>query len=76
MALDTLHHLVCRGQNCGFRVHDRYFEQKQRFQAGTCPNCNSPIDVVEPFSDIEAVGWELVSDPADRSYGSVRRISQ
>lgn len=36
---------------CGFRVHARYFEQKQRFTAGLCPRCGAPVRIVEAFTD-------------------------
>ena len=75
MALDSLHHLVCRNRDCAFRVHDRYFELKKRFAAGICPNCGGPVDVCEPFSNDVAPDWQIATDPDQSGYGSVRRVS-
>ena len=36
---------------CGFRVHDRYFEQKKKFAPGVCPRCAGPCVVVERGTD-------------------------
>ena len=43
------HEIRC--SKCSFRVHDRYFEQKQRFSRTSCPNCGSSIHVVTEGTD-------------------------
>lgn len=57
--------------NCGFRVHDRYFEQKKRFSPGLCPRCNSPISIVKPFTDTVVVGARMVTDPHASNAGEI-----
>lgn len=37
--------IVCDNK-CGFRVHEFYFRDKQRFFPGTCPNCYQGIPIV------------------------------
>lgn len=42
---------------CGFRVHDRYFEEKiKRFSPGVCPRCAGPVIVVESGTDTPVIG--------------------
>ena len=62
--------LICE-RNCGFRVHERYFVQKKRFQAGICPRCAGPIGVVEDFTDTRIPGLRIISDPTQGNYGEV-----
>ena len=44
--------IICgRVPKCGFRVHDRYYVEKQRFPRQICPNCNGPIQIVDDNTD-------------------------
>tara|TARA_Y100000310_G_scaffold293381_1_gene322929 strand:+ start:666 stop:869 length:204 start_codon:yes stop_codon:yes gene_type:complete len=44
--------IICgRVPNCGFRVHDRYYEQKVRFTPGVCARCNGPLNIVADHTD-------------------------
>jgi len=42
-------HIIC-GNECGFVVHERYFEEKNRFTPGICPNCGAPTHLVHPYT--------------------------
>ena len=54
--------VVCSEPRCGFRVHDRYFEQKKRFMPGICPRCNAPIKIVEAGTNKVVAGAVMGSD--------------
>lgn len=59
-------------RHCGFRVHDRYFEEKKRFLPGICPRCNAPIEIVEDWTDDVIAGAYMVLDPTDRDAGQIK----
>jgi len=56
------YHVVCSRDVCGFRVHERYFEEKQRFPAGVCPRCGAPILVVKPYTRVVVNGATMRVD--------------
>ena len=51
---ESKHHLICTNPQCGFRVHENYFEEKTRFVPGICPRCAGAIMVVAAFTSIKA----------------------
>lgn len=63
---ESKYHLRCL--KCAFRVHDTYFiEKKDRFAPGICPNCGSPIYVVDPYTDDPVPGAKLETDPKGKT---------
>jgi len=58
--------IICgRTPNCGFRVHSRYYIEKQRFSPGICARCNGPIKIVEDHSDVAVGGVYMSTDPKE-----------
>jgi hypothetical protein len=46
---------------CGFRVHDRYYAQKNdRFMPGVCARCGGPITIVEDYTETPVENVEMV----------------
>lgn len=72
MALNSNHHIRCVSTTCAFVVHDRYFADKQRFTPGICPNCGSPVEVVDPFTTRVSRTHHLGINPNEA--GSYRRV--
>ena len=62
--------VIC-ARNCGFRVHDRYFEQKTQFQPGVCPRCSGPLNIVEAYTDNVIAGATMVLDRKSSDAGKV-----
>jgi len=60
-------HVKC-SQGCGFVVHDEYYATKGQFSPGYCARCGAVIRLVKPYTDEEAVGWEM-----DMRSGRIRR---
>ena len=70
--LDTQYHIVCDAAiPCGFRVGQRYFEIKLKYQAGICPNCNAPVAVVDAYTLDQVRGAFIETNRDESSYGSV-----
>ena len=41
-------HIICGATpSCGFRVHDRNYEEKTQFTTSICARCNGPIKIVK-----------------------------
>lgn len=69
MALLSRYHLRCR--TCAFLVHDQYFADKKRFQAGICPNDAGVVEVVQPFTSTVVRGVHVETNPESNRYGHV-----
>lgn len=70
MSLNTMYHLVCSNPTCSFRVHDRYFQDKIRFEPGICPNCNGVVRVHIAYGALDpAMGIGI--DPSQSGFRSV-----
>lgn len=63
--------ITCSNGVCAFRVDDRYFRDKPRFTPGICPNCNSPVQVVETHTTQRVTGAHVDTDPASQTYREV-----
>lgn len=62
--------ILCTRSSCSFRVHDRYFVDKTRFQVGICPVDGGPLKVVHNDTDNEA-NAQLDKDPNSSTYRRV-----
>lgn len=62
--------IICDG-SCSFRVHDRYFADKERFSPTGCPTCNGPLKVVNDHSNTKATGASIDIDPSSATYRRV-----
>lgn len=62
--------VVC-ANGCGFRVHDRYYEDKKRFAPGMCARCNGPLLIVKPFTNEVIHGAFMVVDTRSPDAGRV-----
>lgn len=63
--------IVCSSGTCSFRVHDRYFIDKERFAPTGCPTCGHPLRVVTEHTDSVAVGSSIDTDPNSSTYRRV-----
>ena len=57
----------CVNPVCGFRVHERYYADKERFHRFVCPVCNAPVNVVK-----DDTNEELADCVLDRATGLVK----
>lgn len=71
MALSMQNHLRCARADCGFVVHDRYFNDKARFSPGICPACGGVVNVVDAFTTRISTTHRLEVDPRQEEYRSV-----
>ena len=67
-----MYEVTCSNE-CGFRVHDRYFfEKRDRFTPTQCPRCNQGLlRLVHVGTGKAATGVGFVTDPKDSQYGLV-----
>lgn len=63
--------IVCKNPLCGFRVAADYYEKKPRFVAGACARCNSPLSLVEDWTDDIVEDHYMITNPNDRQVGKV-----
>lgn len=63
--------ITCKNPLCGFRVPGDYYEKKKRFVAGACARCNSPILIVEDWTDNPVADYEMVTNPSDSRVGKL-----
>jgi len=70
VSLNSTYHLVCGNQQCSFRVHDRYFEDKRQFAPGVCPNCGGVIEVHVAYGARDPL-MKIETNPASNLVGKV-----
>lgn len=73
MSLNTMYHLVCSNNLCSFRVHDRYFQDKSRFEPGICPNCGGVVQVHVAYGPVDP-DMTIGIDPSQPGYRSVINV--
>ena len=56
-----MYEIICSKNTCGFRVHERYFEEKHRFTPGYCARCSSPVLFVLKGTDEVVLGAKMDS---------------
>jgi hypothetical protein len=65
--------ITCKNPLCGFRVPADYYEKKKRFVPGACARCNSPILIVDDWTDDEVTDHYMVVNPNDKEAGKVKK---
>jgi len=64
--------IICdRTGTCGFRVHERYFLEKEQFSPGVCPRCGGPLRIVNDYTDEKVPGAVMNLDQDSRDRGKI-----